>query len=144
MPDNIASPSYEAVVRPHIEAAGGAYGLGPLVIGPTMLSAVMEGSSPTTTTGQYAIDTGSLNVYGETTFVIQMFVRDYTSMSVRYRGLRYINHPELGQLDPIPHSLTIGEPCCPSGCRMIAMTASGVLLGPPLPVDECLGGIPLV
>lgn len=141
-PDNIASPSYEVLVQPYLEAADilGSY-RGPQFIG-TMPSAIMEGDPAATTTGQYGIDTGSFSVFGQTTFLIQLFVRDYTTMSVRYVGNRAIDH-ETGQLN-IPHSVIREEPCCPSGWRMVPMTAQGVILDVPRPVDVALGGIPLV
>ena len=143
-PDNIASPSYEVLVRPYLDAAGVVGGLtGIQVAGPlTMPSAIMEGEAAATTSGEYGIDTGSFSVFGQTAFLIQLFVRDYTTMDVRYVGDRTIEH-DAGPLN-VPHSLTRQEPCCPSGWRMIPMTAGGVLLDNPRPVDPVLGGIPLV
>lgn len=141
MPDNIASPSYEVMVQPYLEQAGILGSINaPNMIGP-MPSVTMEGTTATTT-AEYGIDTGSFSVFGQSAFVIQLFVRDYTTMKVRYEGDRYIDHPT-GTLQ-IPHSLTADEVCCPSGWRMIPMTASGVLLSPPMPVDVCLGGLPIV
>lgn len=141
-PDNIASPSYEVLVHPYLEAVGVLGGLhSPQFIG-TMPSAIMEGAAAATTSGEYGIDTGSFSVFGQTTFLIQLFVRDYTTMSVRYVGDRYEDH-ETGTLT-IPHSLTRQEPCCPSGWRMVPMTATGVLLDKPRPVDPVLGGLPIV
>jgi hypothetical protein len=143
-PDNIASPSYRVLVQPYLEAAGVLGGLAaPQFIGTmSMPSAIVEGSAAAVTSGQYGIDTGSFQVFGQTTFLIQLFVRDYTTMSVRYDGTRFIQH-DAGELK-VPHSLTQQEPCCPSGWRMIPMTAGGVLLDAPRPVDPCLGGIPVV
>jgi hypothetical protein len=142
-PDNIASPSYQVLVQPYLEAAGMLGGLsGPQFIGSVMPSAIIEGDPAATTSGEYGIDTGSFSVFGQSAFLIQLFVRDYTTMSVKYVGDRFIDHPA-GTLQ-IPHSMTREEPCCPSGWRMVPMTASGVLLAPPMPVDPCLGGIPLV
>jgi len=141
-PDNIASPSYEVLVKPYLEAAGVLGGLSfPQFIG-TMPSAIFEGDPAATTSGEYGIDTGSFSVFGQTTFLIQLFVRDYTTMDVKYVGQKLIDH-ETGELR-IPHSKTVKEPCCPSGWRMVPMTASGVLLDRPRPVDPVLGGIPLV
>ena len=141
-PDNIASPSYQVLVQPYLDAAGVLGGIGgPQFIG-TMPSASMEGGAPATTSGEYGIDTGSFQVFGQTAFLIQLFVRDYTTMSDKYNGMRYIDH-QTGTLE-IPHSLIQQEPCCPSGWRMIPMTAGGVLLDLPRPVDPILGGIPVV
>ncbi len=141
-PDNIASPSYEVLVQPYLDAEGLFGGIrGPQFIG-TMPSASFEDGAAATTSGEYAIDTGSFSVFGQTVFLLQMFVRDYTTMSVRYEGTRYIDDPT-GQLE-VPHSMTVQEPCCPSGWRMIPMTASGAILDTPKPVDPVLGGIPLV
>jgi hypothetical protein len=142
-PDNIASPSYEVLVRPYLDMASAVGGIAPAqLISGTLPSTVMEGGAAATTTGEYAIDTGSFNVFGQTAFLIQLFVRDYTTMDVRYVGRRHINHPT-GQLN-IPHSMTLQEACCPSGWRMIPMTAGGVILDKPRPVDPVLQGIPLV
>jgi hypothetical protein len=143
MPDNIASPSYEVLVQPYQEMGGAVPGIyGPNFM-ETMKSAVFEGGTPTSTS-HYSIDTGSFNVFGQTAFLIQMFVRDYTKMKVRYEGQRMVHDPRFDRPLVNPHSITREEPCCPSGWRMIAMTAGGVLLEKPAPVDECLGGIPVV
>lgn len=142
-PDNIASPSYEVLVQPYLDMAGVLAGVhGPGYISGVMPSAIREGDPAATTSGEYGIDTGSFHTFGQSAFLIQLFVRDYTTMDVRYVGDRYIDHPA-GTLT-IPHSMTRREPCCPSGWRMIPMTASGELLDYPMPVDICLGGIPLV
>jgi hypothetical protein len=142
-PDNIASPSYQVLVQPDLEMAGVIGGMNsPVIISGTMPSTIMEGGAPAATTGNYGIDTGSFSVFGHTTFLIQLFVRDYTTMTVRYQGQRLIDHPT-GQLR-IPASVNMDEPCCPSGWRMIPMTASGVLLSLPMPVDPVLGGVPVV
>lgn len=141
-PDNIASPSYEVRVRPYNDAAGMLGGLSNPNLISTLGPSIATEGVPATTTSEYSIDTGQTNVFGQTTFVIQLFVRDYSKMTVKYTGTRFTDH-ETGTLAN-PHSLTQEEPCCPSGWRMIPMTATGVLLAPPLPVDECLGGIPLV
>jgi len=141
-PDNIASPSYEVLVLPYLEAAGLMGGLNMVQIIGTMPSAIVEGSPAATTTGEYGVDTGSYMVFGQTTFLIQMFVRDYSTMSVRYEGDKLIDDPS-GELR-IPYSMHQEEPCCPSGWRMIPVTASGVLLAPPMPVDQALDGVPVV
>jgi hypothetical protein len=139
-PDNIASPSYEVLERPYLDDIGlGGIGL-PNIVG-TLPSTVMEGET-STSTGHYGIDTGSFQTYGKTAFLVQLFVRDYTTMGVRYVGDRKIDH-QTGELT-VPHSLTRQEPCCPSGWRMIPLLANGVLLDRPRPVDVALSGIPLV
>jgi len=141
-PDNIASPSYQVLVQPYLEAAGVAGRVGmPNIIG-TMPSAIMEGAPAATTTGHYVVDTGSFQTFGQTAFLVQLFVRDYTTMNVKYVGERQIEH-ESGPL-MVAHSMVAQEPCCPSGWRMIPLLATGVLLAPPMPVDKSLGGIPLV
>ncbi len=144
-PDGIASPSYEVMVKPYNEMA--TYGAGAsslqMVTGTlTLPSAVFEDGSAATSTGSYGIDTGSFQLAGRTTFLIQLFCRDYTTMSVRYSGMKRDDTSD-GPIEN-PYQMRRDEPCCPSGWRMIPMTASGVLLDAPRPVDECLGGIPLV
>ena len=47
--------------------------------------------------------------------LVQMFVRDYTTMTVRYEGDRHVDH-ETGPFT-VPHSVRKQEPCCPSGWR---------------------------
>jgi hypothetical protein len=142
VPDNIASPSYDVFVRPYLDEAWTLGGVtAPNIIG-TLPSTIMEGDPAATTSGEYALDTGSFQVFGHTAFLVQLFVRDYTTMDVEYTGMRTIPH-QAGPL-VIPHSITRQEPCCPSGWRMIPMTATGVLLAPPTPVDPVLDGVPLV
>lgn len=141
-PDNIASPSYEVMVQPYLEEAGfGGRIHMPQIMG-TMPSTIMEGAAAATTSGHYVVDTGSFQTFGQTAFLVQLFVRDYTTMGVRYVGDRKIDH-ETGELS-VPHSMTKQEPCCPSGWRMIPFLANGVLLDKPRPVDPSLSGIPLV
>lgn len=140
--DNIASPSHEVLVQPYLDASmvGGRIHMPPIM--GTMPSTIMEGSPDATTTGNYAMSTDQFQVYGETAFLVQMFVRDYTTMKVRYQGDRHVQH-EAGDFT-VPHSMTKDEPCCPSGWRMIPVLANGTLLAPPMPVDPVLQGIPLV
>lgn len=142
-PDNIASPSYEVMVQPYLEQAstvGSVYT--PQFIG-SMPSTVLEGQPAATTSGEYGIDTGSFHVFGQTAFLIQLFVRDYTTMKVKYLGDKYIKDEMHGELR-VPYSTYRDEPCCPSGWRMIPMTAGGVLCQKPLPVDLSIGGVPVV
>jgi hypothetical protein len=141
-PDNIASPSYEVMVQPYLEESGlgGRINM-PQIMG-TMPSTIMEGDDAAVTSGHYVVDTGSFQTFGQSAFLVQLFVRDYTTMSVRYVGNRLIDH-ETGQLT-VPHSMTKQESCCPSGWRMIPFLANGVLLDKPRPVDPSLSGIPLV
>lgn len=142
-PDNIASPSYEVMVQPYLESTAYSGHLHmPPIIGGTMPSTIMEGDPAATTTGHYTMDTGSFQTFGQTAFLVQLFVRDYTTMDVRYVGDRHVEH-EAGNFT-VPHSMTKKEPCCPSGWRMIPVLASGVLLDKPKPVDLSLGGIPVV
>lgn len=142
-PDNIASPSYEVMVQPYLDSTGfGGRVSVPPIIG-TMPSTIMEGDPAATTSGHYAIDTGSFQTFGQTAFLVQMFARDYTTMKVRYEGDRHVENPELGNFT-VPHSETRDEPCCPSGWRMIPMLANGKILQKPRPVDLALSGIPLV
>lgn len=143
-PDNIASPSYEVMVQPYLDATGfGGRVSMPPIIG-TLPSTIMEGDPAATTTGHYGtVDTGSFQTFGQTAFLVQLFVRDYTTMKVKYVGDRHVDKPDVGRFT-VPHSEDRNEPCCPSGWRMIPMLANGKLLQKPRPVDLSLGGIPLV
>lgn len=140
--DNIASPSYSVMVQPYLEnyTTGGRFSM-PQFIG-TMVArnAVMEGQPAATTTAGYVADTGYLMPYGQTAFLIQLFVRDYSTMRVRYEGVRHVMTSE--GMVPIPHSMYVNEPCSPSGWVMVPILANGAILNDPLPVDPCLGGLP--
>lgn len=140
-PDNIASPSYEVLIQPYMEQGGAIPGIyGPNFMG-TMKSTVFEGGAATST-AHYSIDTGSFSVFGQTAFLIQLFVRDYTTMKVRYSGIMEKDSPH--GLIRNPDIIERDEPCCESGWRVITMTAGGVLCQLPTPLDPALGGIPLV
>lgn len=140
-PDNIVSPSYDVMVRPYLEEAGALPRLQVIPISGVMQSIAIEGD-PASTTGYYSMDTGSFQVFGQTSFLIQLFVRDYTTMKVLYRGDKFIPHERYGMLQ-IPFSQHRSEPCCPSGWRMLPILANGTILAPPLPVDPAIGGLPV-
>ena len=136
--DQVASPRYEVteLAKQQRYAINSRFAI-PNFAGP-IDSAIMEGSPAATTTGNWAVDTGNFRNLAETTFFIQLFVRDYTTMPVMYRGTRYTvrNGFEVS----VPHSESRREPCCPSGWRHLAFTIGGVLVCKPKPVDECLNG----
>jgi len=141
MPDNIASPEYQIEIF-RAEMQDG-YIVNPPVFASSALSFRREGTpTPTTNTFLVAGD-GSRVQYGQTTFYVQLFVRDHSTRRVTYDGRRYVKHPEFGTLD-VPHSVSREEPVSDSGWRLFGMCADGTLLQPGTSVEPCFGGIPIV
>jgi len=140
-PDNVASPSYEVFIRPYIDyyEAGMRYGH-PQIVSPGLV-AVKEGDTATQA-AHWVADTGSYMQFGQSAMLVQLFCRDYTTMPVKYVG----DWTEQSDAGPVSYGgiHTTQEPCCESGWRMIPMLNNGKVLGPPMPVDVCLGGVPLV
>lgn len=151
--DGIMSPSYDVLYRPYFDAVG--------VSGNTSTAgatfpgfhASKEGS-PFDPTGTDVEDTGTQlvavpdayrDIDSDTTFLIQMFVRDYSKMPVKYLG-------DIIEPDPTDEALSIrtpafksrAEPCCSSGWRVIQMTARGLFVDPGSPLDDCFLGLPIV
>lgn len=152
-PDGIMSPSYDVLYRPYFEAvsvSGNTSTAGATFPG---FSASKEGSpfDPTgtdvadTTTQLVSVPDAYYDNDADTTFLIQMFVRDYSKMPVKYMG-------DIVEQDPTDESLSLRtpafksrlEPCCASGWRVLQMTARGVFVDPGSPLDECFLGLPIV
>lgn len=143
VPDNMASPGYDVLVRPYKEASGDSSGsIGVQTVGPRMNyegSGLVSGSTP------YVTSTGQYMEHGHTTFLIQMFVRDYGTQPVLYRGDLMTPDLDDPQGRPIstPYSMKHDEPRCESGWCVITMTASGKILDC-APLDTCFLGLPIV
>jgi len=143
VPDNMASPGYDVLVRPYIDAMGDSTGgLGPMTVGARM---VFEGQTTPTGSTPYVTSTGQFLEHGFTTFLLQMFVRDYGTQPVRYSGDLMTPDPDDPQGRPIttPGHYRRDEPRCPSGWCVITMTASGCILDC-APLDDCYLGLPIV
>lgn len=138
IPDNIASPSYDVMVRPYFQT----YKEPSRFDGPAFISASLfttEAGGPVGGTSLVA-GTGQHYEHGRTTFVLQMFVRDHGTMPVTYMGDRQFEDPNAGVVE-VPHHIVQKEPCCPSGWRVISMTAGGTLLELPAQLDPAYGGM---
>lgn len=144
-PDGYMSPSWDVLVRPYLDEMGLNAG--------SIVPAVFPGmhftkeSEPAANTGtQLVISPEShSDADAETTFVLNMFVRDRSKMLVRYVG----EHVREDRLDPgmyvrTPMVRPRPEPCCPSGWRVITMTATGAFLEPGAPLDPCFLGMNIV
>lgn len=139
-PDNLTSPAYDVHVRPWFEYLENAHRFDT----PTAVSSSLhfaKESEPTPTSGTaLAISTGGYREHGHTSFLIQVLVRDDTLRPVTYIGTEYL--PD-GEEHPGMH-LEDHQASSKSGWVVIRMTAGGVILGPPEPLDDCYGGINLV
>ena len=141
-PDNIASPGYDVYVRPYFQVFKETNRFD----GPSFISANLfkrEGETVPSGGTPLVAGTGQHTEHGKTTFVLQMYVRDYSKMPVTYVGDRTIADPDdpAGRPISVPHVLTRQEPCCQTGWRVITMTAGGTFLEPPRPLDPCYGGV---
>lgn len=136
MSDNFTGPGFDALNRIHRDywmnrdTDSGSVPFGPVdtITNPGEVSA---GSSWMVPGG------GQMDAAG-TTFLIQMFVRDLSTMPVIYGG--EIHHAALDIR--VPAYRPFPEYSCPSGWRVLTVTASGRVLGNQ-PLDPCWGGINL-
>lgn len=143
-PDNWNSPSYDVLVRPYREIYGGGRGEGPRM--GTMAARDYGFSNPVseaTPAGTQYLSTptgaGQRDGRGRTTFLVQLFVRDMTTVETTYLG--QLHDPDLGTWHW--NYMSVPEAVCGSGWRVIQMTASGVVLDVS-PLDECFDGLPFV
>lgn len=149
VPDNLTSAGYEALERPYLSqdvASHYSVGLEP----ESIIGAVsrLETNDPNGEAGQGSVqlvrvDGQERRSFGNTTFLIQCFVRDRTRMRVSYSGDICEPDPE-GQLgefmwSPSANPYARLEDTCESGWRCIQLTASGLLLDSH-PLDKCYGG----
>jgi hypothetical protein len=112
----------------------------------------MEGTSTPTGATPYVTSTGQFLEHGHTTFLLQMFARDYGKQPVTYDGDLMTPDHDDPERRPIstPYTHRTQEPRCDSGWCVITMTGTGKFLGPPdqpygcLPLDDCFLGLPLV
>lgn len=154
-PDGITSPGYDVYVRPYFDALASE---GPQAIGPALdfsrelwsdsSGAIHSDPTPTTSTVLVNAPGGSIDQLSETTFLLQLFVRDRGKMAVTYEGEREIPDAadETGRIMLPGQYQDFEEDCCESGWRVIQMTASGVFPDEDLssPLDTCYGGVPIV
>ncbi len=142
-PDGWVSPSYDALVRPYEEAAN-VSGFGDSMRQVPHLDretgfafpvheSVIPGTSGFLPSSQGTAAQGS----GLTTFLIQLFFRDPSSMPVTYRGKRFAEDGENYNWDFV----TVPEPCCQSGWRVIQCTTNCLLDMAPL--DPAYFGHPI-
>lgn len=141
MADNIAGPEYQIEIARNEMQEG--YVVNPPVFASSALSFRREGTPLPTTTTFLVQGDGTRVQYGQTTFYIQLFVRDHSKVRVHYQGRRYVPHPEFGT-QSVPHSITRDEPACDSGWRVFGMTADGTITQRGSKVENCFGGLPIV
>jgi hypothetical protein len=152
-PDNIASPSYDALQRPFFDAydMGGDYDTLDGIMGGrfNLETPLYSGQSQEENTGSAGLvpsDYGKMRNTG-TTFLITGFFRDRRMMSVNYAGdvaapdasdptgAAFVHTPSMK-----PYRLS--EPVCRSGWCVSAYTAGGTCLQKPKALDECFLGVP--
>jgi hypothetical protein len=140
--DNMAGPGYDVLVRPYFQT----YKETNRYDGPGFISGNLfkfeDKDTPSGGTPLVA-GTGQHTEHGQTTFVLQMYVRDHSKMNVTYMGERSVPDPQDPQGRPItiPASQIRQEPACETGWRVITMTADGVFLEPPRALDPCYNGL---
>lgn len=144
-PDNLTSAGYEALEKPYSlhYSSPTSPGLEP----ESIVGAVsrLEVNDPNGDPGEGSVqlvrtEGQEKRSFGNTTFVIQCFVRDRTKMRVTYSG--DISEPD-GQgayiYGPSAVPFQRLEQTCESGWRMIQVCADGQLLDS-APLDPCYGG----
>lgn len=137
-PDGIASAGYDVLERPYQEAYTTVGGYDTIE---TRVAdhAKFEGGTTPEGTASFVPD-GSSTTEWDTTFLIQMFVRDHTMLEVRYMG-------DLATRDPMsdagtyqyaahPEAMVHHEPVNSNGWRLIQFAADGTFLGSEM-LDEC-------
>lgn len=140
-PDGLVSPEYDVIERPLIEDAAdfpsrySSYG--EHLIGP----ANVFGSTPPPGSGVFVEGLGAGPEWLETTFLLELHIRDYTTAWTTYMGetRRFDAEQEAFVTTNPAASIRRAEPVCASGWRVIPMTANKVLL-PDFAVDACFGG----
>lgn len=137
-PDRWVSPSYDALERVYEEMNGG----GPEDRAPKLgtYAAYDRGfevpSQEATPAGDLALTNPSGHRgSGDTTFFMQLFIRDLTSQPVTYLG--QLHDQNLGAWHW--NYMTFPETVCSGGWRVMQMTASGEVLDVS-PLDECFAG----
>ncbi len=139
-PDGLAGPDYDVQVRPFYEFLENAYRYETPYMISGALSFVKESDPAPNTSTSLVASPGGYREHGDTTFLLQMLVRDSTLQEVTYMGTKYLAD---GTAVAGMHE-TASEPCCANGWRVISMTAHGVFCEPPKPLDGCFDGLPLV
>ena len=140
MPDGLAGPDYDVHVRPFLEFLENAYRYETPYMISGALSFAKEADPPATTSTSLVASPGGYRERGDTTFLLQMIVRDETLREVTYMGTKVLRDGT--QVAGMHEKGTV--PCCPNGWRVISMTASGLFLHPPMPLDSCFDGLPFV
>lgn len=151
--DNYVSPGYDAVQRPFIENYAGTSrstrpysGAGPRVTNLESTSPYVSNPQPSGNTSfVFAPYSTAIHQGSETTFLLQLIIRDYGQVPCNYSGTMLYPPPPDAGTDPIevPHYLARMEPACPSGWQMITILSNGEILTRE-PVDECFDGLPFV
>jgi len=144
--DNFASPSFESTRLPYYQhyAPLATARRTPDIYG----THAYKDGDPTPAGGStfsLAPPNGTRHTGSPTTFYIQLFVRDYTTMPAYVPGY-IMRRPGPGEMNPeiIPNQYyQIEVPTCPTGWRFMACTSEG-LMPENAPVDRCFDGLPMV
>lgn len=142
-PDGLVSPEYDAIERPLMEEAGD-------ITGRFSMSGVMgDMIGPASAEGAPTLPGGARFVEGltagpewrETTFLLELHIKDHTSTWVTYAGNTRRYDPDASAFVVTNDAAMAKRPeyVCEGGWRVIPMTAGGLLL-PDFPVDASLMG----
>lgn len=160
-PDGYCSASYDVYERPYIENfpdRSGWRGEGTTV--PT-ISKYPAVPGPGSTELAIAAPGGVWLEPNDTTFLLQLYIRDYRTRHTVYEGYREIDHPTRpGAKIQVPGAYyetddpNWGAASAPSGWSVIRMLSNGKFLKPHgapagvngcvAPLDPCFGGLPIV
>lgn len=141
-PDNIMSPSYRAIQWPfETDAFAVGAGFEPENIFGTIARLESE-AQPAGVVSLVRTGDQERRIYGRTNFVIQMVVRDRTVVQAHYTG--QISEPDVAnpgmfKYADSPSPWRRYEPTCPSGWRIITISADGTFIDSE-PLDPCYLG----
>lgn len=139
LPDRIGSPSWAVTTEPWRGFMETQTPWANPLMPDTALAVHLEGETPTQSISLVQ-GTGYEREYGHTTFLIQLFIRDEALVDVCYTGTLVGEDGVSAEGQHVYEN----EPRCESGWWTLSITASGVILERPTPVDPCFLGIPVV
>jgi hypothetical protein len=139
--DNMASPSYNAVERPWLEYLEEQHQWDHPVMADAALAIHREEDTETESTILVTAN-ADRREQGTTTFVLQMIVRDDAMCDQTFWGTQ--QSPKGIQTHGMKYTAKGYAKRSESGFWIISMTAQGVFLHDPRPLDDCYLGLPWV
>lgn len=142
VPDNLASPSYNAVDRGWYEFLDGGLDYDHPAVADSALAVHRESEPTPTESTTLATAPADRRDHGETTFLLQMIVRDDALVDAEYWGTQQM--PDGTQIAGMKCVVSAFAPRSESGFWILNFTARGLLLERPKPLDDCYLGLPWV